>query len=144
MAWWLLARGVDPRRIVIEDRSDTTRANMTESVPILAALGVSSVTLVTERFHMKRSRVLLDMVLRQAGLEHIALRTVRAPNRNLEGAAREAPVPRRDHALQTRAWREVPRLDIHGQVKIPTVVVQGVAAAFARVGKNDLILPSSE
>ncbi len=144
MAHWLLEHGVDPARIVLEERSNNTRGNMRESVPLLAALGVRSVRLVTEAFHMKRSRLLLDMVLRQSGLGDVELIAAPAPTRNLEAAQREHPVPYRDLRAQTHAWREAPRLQIDGRVVPPRGVIQGAAAAFTRSGSQALILPSSE
>lgn len=144
MTRWLVAHGVDPARIVLEDRSHNTRSNMTESVPLLAALGARTVRLVTEEFHLKRSRLLLDLVLRQSGLAHVEVVPTAAPTRNLVAARREAPVPLRDLRIQTRAWRDAPRPNLSGEVAISPGVVQGAAAAFARRGKNALILPSSE
>lgn len=51
----LIAWGVDPARIVIEDRSRNTRENAVESARIVRERGWRSLLLVTSAFHMPRS-----------------------------------------------------------------------------------------
>ncbi|MEL6544272.1 MAG: YdcF family protein [Myxococcota bacterium] len=144
MARWLLAHGVTGDRLVLEDRSATTRENAAFTVPLLSSLGVSRVAVVTEAFHMRRSRMLMSMVLRQQGLGDVKLECVRAPTRNLKAARREAPVPARDLRHQAKRWKTAPRPDLAGRVEAPRALVQGVAAALGRPDPRDLILPSRE
>jgi hypothetical protein len=61
MAAWLRARGV--RRVLLESQSRSTRENARFAAPIIAELVPARVTLVTERFHLERSRVLLAEAL---------------------------------------------------------------------------------
>ena len=55
MASQFAAWGVDPERIVIEDRSHNTRQNATESARIIRARGWSRILLVTSALHMPRA-----------------------------------------------------------------------------------------
>lgn len=132
MARWMLDRGVNPERIVVERASNNTRENAQLTVPVLAALQVKTVTLVSETFHLRRARTLFSMVMRQQGLGHVRLRPVAAPDRDRVGARRESPTPERDLRSQAREWRSAPRPDMHGSVRPRTAQAQGLAAALRR------------
>lgn len=110
---WLVQRGVDPKRIVVEDRARFTRENAMLAVPILQRLGATRVTVVTERFHVRRSVVDMKDALRAAGVRGVGVTSVAAPDR-LTAAERviknreEAEKVMRDHAMWTFASRRAP------------------------------------
>ncbi len=92
MRAWLIARGVDAqrivsKRIVTETTAQSTLDNAQFVAPILERAGVERVTLVTERFHMRRSRSLLKRAMRRHGLGRVRLRKATAPDA-LTGRAR--------------------------------------------------------
>jgi uncharacterized SAM-binding protein YcdF (DUF218 family) len=68
MRAWLVARGLDPERVTVEDRARSTIENALLVTPILRDLEVDRVTLVTSRFHLQRAAVLLRLALRRAKL----------------------------------------------------------------------------
>jgi uncharacterized SAM-binding protein YcdF (DUF218 family) len=55
---WLVGAGVDPARILIEDRSASTIGNAKNSVPLLRKAGITSYTLVSDASHLRRASVL--------------------------------------------------------------------------------------
>lgn len=57
-AWLVTNRGLDPARIVVEEKSSSTVGNARYSVPILRKLGVTSYTLVSHASHLRRAAVL--------------------------------------------------------------------------------------
>ncbi len=64
---WLVARGISPRRIVVEADSRNTWENAFESAKIIRARGWKRIVLVTSAFHMPRS----VYCFRRAGIEVI-------------------------------------------------------------------------
>lgn len=65
MQTYLSARGIDPSRILLEDRATNTRENLSYCAAILKEQGLSSqVVLVTDGYHQWRSQ----MLAREAGL----------------------------------------------------------------------------
>jgi uncharacterized SAM-binding protein YcdF (DUF218 family) len=52
-----LAAGLAPERIVLEDRSHSTRENAACSAPRLSARGYGSVVLVSDPYHLPRARL---------------------------------------------------------------------------------------
>ena len=81
MKQWLVAHGVDAKRIVVEDRARFTRENASLTVPLLERAGVSHVTVVTERFHVARGVVDMKAALRAAGLRGVGVDAVAAPDK---------------------------------------------------------------
>jgi uncharacterized SAM-binding protein YcdF (DUF218 family) len=66
---WLVAEGVDASRILVEPDARSTSENARYCAALVARHpGVRRVTLVTERFHVLRSRVLLARALAERGL----------------------------------------------------------------------------
>jgi uncharacterized SAM-binding protein YcdF (DUF218 family) len=65
MREWLLAQGVNPSDVVVENRSRTTHENAVEVQKLLAPLGISRVVLITDAWHMVRSAA----CLRRQGIE---------------------------------------------------------------------------
>lgn len=58
MKQWLVERGVDERRICIEDNSTSTAENFANSAPILSELGISDgIAVVTNDFHQYRAEL---------------------------------------------------------------------------------------
>ncbi|MCK5688338.1 YdcF family protein [Myxococcota bacterium] len=85
MKRWLIAEGVDAKRIVVEDAARFTVENAEFVAPMLKKAGVKNVTLVTERFHMVRSHYNLMRSLEHNGLERVMVCDDAAPD-NLSGA----------------------------------------------------------
>jgi vancomycin permeability regulator SanA len=63
MREWLLTRGLDAARIVVEPEARSTYENARHCADLIAGQGVRRVTLVTERYHVLRSRLLLARAL---------------------------------------------------------------------------------
>lgn len=55
---WLTAVGIDPARILIEDKSSSTVGNARNSVPVLRKAGITTYTLVSHASHLRRAAVL--------------------------------------------------------------------------------------
>jgi uncharacterized SAM-binding protein YcdF (DUF218 family) len=68
MQRWLMTRGVPASHIVLESESRHTFHNADLVAPLLAELGVDHVVLVTDAFHMRRSRRLLGDALTRHGV----------------------------------------------------------------------------
>jgi uncharacterized SAM-binding protein YcdF (DUF218 family) len=51
----LVAWGIEPDRVIVEDKARNTRENAVESARIVRDRGLSSVLIVTSAFHMKRA-----------------------------------------------------------------------------------------
>jgi uncharacterized SAM-binding protein YcdF (DUF218 family) len=83
---WLLGEGLDRARVVVEAASRSTPDNASFCAEILAGAEVSRVTLVTERYHMRRSRRLLAAALGRRCPE-VRLESSAAPDR-LRGLGR--------------------------------------------------------
>lgn len=60
MRTWLMERGISSRRIVVEPEARFTQENAIRVMPLLEVIGAKKVTLVTEEFHMARSRGVMD------------------------------------------------------------------------------------
>lgn len=87
MATWLRRRGVAPGRLLVDAHARHTGENAQLVVPLLKRARVSSVTLVTERFHMRRARMHLRSELRTAGMGDVKVECHAAPD-GLKGLAR--------------------------------------------------------
>lgn len=80
MKRYLIDHGIDPDRVVVEDQARITLENAERVVPLLRGVGASRLTLVTERFHMNRSRALVDRALDAAGLGRVRVVEEAAPD----------------------------------------------------------------
>lgn len=87
MRAWLQRHGVPAANIVVEDQAQNTLENAQRVAPLLKELGLRRVLLVTERFHMRRSQLLLLGALRGVGLGDLKVDRASAPD-NLRGVAR--------------------------------------------------------
>lgn len=67
MRGWLVDRGVDPSRILLEDAAASTVGNAKYSLPMLLEAGLSSYTLVSDASHVRRAQVLFAAA--QLGIE---------------------------------------------------------------------------
>lgn len=79
MQRWLVAHGVSPARILVEDKARLSIENAELVMPIVAQVLDSreaTLTIVTERYHMKRSRTLFERALDHASLSHASLSRV--------------------------------------------------------------------
>ncbi|HYS08830.1 MAG TPA: YdcF family protein [Myxococcales bacterium] len=76
---WLVAQGLASTRIILETEATSTYENASQCADLVARHGFQSVTLVSERFHVLRSRFLLRRALagRDLGVE---LRVSAAPD----------------------------------------------------------------
>ncbi|PWK65892.1 YdcF family protein [Aminobacter sp. AP02] len=68
MTKWLVEKGVDRDRILIEDKSKDTVGNVLNVANLLARHNADTVILVTSSSHMRRARTLLEEALRQYDL----------------------------------------------------------------------------
>jgi uncharacterized SAM-binding protein YcdF (DUF218 family) len=71
MRAWLVAQGLDPERVIVEDRARLTIENALFVAPTLRHLAVERVTVVTSRSHLRRATILMRLALRRAGLSGI-------------------------------------------------------------------------
>ena len=77
---WLVAEGVEAARILVEPEARSTSENARYCAALIAGhRGVPRVTLVTERYHVLRSRVLLARALAERGMR-VEVRTSAAPD----------------------------------------------------------------
>ena len=63
MQTWLLARGVAPERILLEDQSETTRENLTYSFNVIRSWGgdpAEGVGIVTSEYHLYRAKLMAE------------------------------------------------------------------------------------
>ncbi|MEM6732349.1 MAG: YdcF family protein [Myxococcota bacterium] len=128
MKRWMLEHGVEASRIVLEDRSKNTRENMLFSLPLLVSTGAERVSLVTERYHMRRAWKILEMLLRQEGRSAIQLDREPAATRDLSAALSEHPVPKRDVRYMARRWVDALRPKMDGTLPLR----EGAQSALAR------------
>ena len=59
MQTWLIAQGIAPERILLEDRSESTQENLSNSFAIIAADGgdvTEGVGIVTSEYHLYRAK----------------------------------------------------------------------------------------
>jgi vancomycin permeability regulator SanA len=87
MKRYLVEHGVEPKRVILEDQARLTIENAELVMPLVKAMGTERITLVTERYHMNRSKHLFHSALDAAGLDKIALRESEAPD-ELDGFER--------------------------------------------------------
>lgn len=83
MQGWLTAHGVAAGRIRVEPRARDTEENARFCAACLRSAGTRRVLLVTDAFHMRRSRLLLRLALREFGVE---AEVVAAPSGHQLGA----------------------------------------------------------
>lgn len=88
MMKWLVERGIDRDRILIEDKSKDTVGNMLNVANLLKRHSADSVVLVTSASHMRRSRVLLEDALRQYEISAPVLPVVALDFPSIEEAAK--------------------------------------------------------
>jgi len=69
MGAWLVNRGINRKRIYLEDKARNTVENALFSSAILKRLGVTHVTLVTSSSHLRRGMADLQEACRQRGLD---------------------------------------------------------------------------
>ena len=63
MQTWLLAQGVAPERILLEDQSETTRENLTYSFNVIRSWGgdpAEGVGVVTSEYHLHRAKLMAE------------------------------------------------------------------------------------
>lgn len=109
MKRYLVEHGVDPARVVLEDQARLTLENAELSAPLVQRIGAKKLTLVTERYHMNRSRKLFDSALAEAGLAHVKVRESAAPD-TLAGFDR---LKKAVHELQALARDVVNQRQLH-------------------------------
>jgi uncharacterized SAM-binding protein YcdF (DUF218 family) len=97
MRRWLIAQGVAPQRIVVEDCAKYTLDNALRVAPLVAGLHATTVTLVTQAFHMTRSAALLAGALRRVTSRPVHIRKAAAHDSAFDQEARDL---RRGEALK--------------------------------------------
>jgi uncharacterized SAM-binding protein YcdF (DUF218 family) len=106
MQRWLVAHGVNPERIHVEDKARISIENAELVMPIVASVLTApdaTLTIVTERYHMKRSRTLFERALHHASQQHSSLSRIDVREAN-------APDGLTGSALMQRAIRELGKL----------------------------------
>lgn len=103
MRSWLVAQGIEPTRILVEEKARISIENAELVMPLVAHVGADTLTIVTERYHMNRSRQLFERALDNAARTHKELARV---------GVREAAAPDglSGGALMQRAIRELGKL----------------------------------
>ncbi len=109
MKRYLVERGVEPKRVVLEDQARLTIENAELVMPLLKAMGTERITLVTERYHMNRSQHLFHSALDAAGLTNISMSEAAAPDQ-LDGFER---VKKSFHELKALARDLVNQRQVH-------------------------------
>ena len=89
MRGWLVAHGVADARIAEDDDARSTIDNAENVAPMLRAMKVKRVTLVTEAYHLPRGTALMRFVLDHDAMADVALDGDAAPDL-LEGDAQAA------------------------------------------------------
>lgn len=112
MKRWLVSKGIEARRIVLESGARFTLENAELSAALVKTSGASRTTLVTEKFHLARSRALLAAALAAIGSRSTVdvAPALDAPGRTSHGGedeklARDLLTQRRLHAT-SQARRE--------------------------------------
>lgn len=91
MMKWLVERGVDRDRIMIEDKSKDTVGNVLNVANLLRRHTTDAVILITSSSHMRRARAVLEEALDQAGITAPVLPLVALDAPSLEEAAKVTP-----------------------------------------------------
>ena len=73
--------GIDPKLLHLDYQAVDTVTNFTTLVDVLQAQGIKSVYLVTSEFHMRRARVIGEIVLGSRGIQ---LKPVPVPSENMQ------------------------------------------------------------
>jgi uncharacterized SAM-binding protein YcdF (DUF218 family) len=112
MARWLTERGVDRRRLLIESSARHTGENADLSVPLIKRAGADRVTVVTERFHVRRARFHMRAALKEQGLGALKVDASAAPDglrgvKRLQRWFKESTKIARDVGF--RGWNRVKR-----------------------------------
>jgi glucosamine-6-phosphate isomerase len=77
---WLVAHGIDSERIIIERTARFTAENAQFVAPMIKKARPKRVTLATERFHMSRSKALLERALEAEGIGEVPVVALEAPD----------------------------------------------------------------
>ena len=91
MASWLVEKGVDRDRILIEDKAKDTVGNALNAANLMRRHGAEAVILVTSASHMRRARTVLEEALAQAGISAEVVPAVALDLPSFEEAARVSP-----------------------------------------------------
>lgn len=91
MMRWLVERGIDRDRIMIEDKSKDTVGNALNVAALLRRHGAEAIVLVTSSSHMRRARLLVEDALRQAAIAAPVLPIVALDAPSLDEAAKVSP-----------------------------------------------------
>jgi uncharacterized SAM-binding protein YcdF (DUF218 family) len=91
MARWLVEKGVDRDRIVIEDKAKDTVGNVLNAVNLMRRHRAEAVLLVTSASHIRRARTVLEEALAQADMPAKVVPVVALDLPSFEEAARVSP-----------------------------------------------------
>jgi uncharacterized SAM-binding protein YcdF (DUF218 family) len=91
MARWLVEKGVDRDRIVIEDKAKDTVGNVLNAVNLMRRQRAEAVLLVTSASHIRRARTVLEEALAQADMPAKVVPVVALDLPSFEEAARVSP-----------------------------------------------------
>jgi uncharacterized SAM-binding protein YcdF (DUF218 family) len=91
MARWLVEKGVDRDRIVIEDKAKDTVGNVLNAVNLMRRHRAEAVLLVTSASHIRRARTVLEEALAQADMPAKVVPVVALDLPSFEEVARVSP-----------------------------------------------------
>ncbi|PSH61684.1 hypothetical protein CU102_26825 [Phyllobacterium brassicacearum] len=91
MMKWLVERGIDRDRILIEDKSKDTVGNVLNVANLLKRHTADSVILVTSSSHMRRARTLLEDALKQYDISANVFPVVALDAPSIDDAAKVSP-----------------------------------------------------
>ncbi len=87
MMRWLVKRGIDRDRIMIEDKSKDTVGNVLNVANLLRRHTADNVILITSSSHMRRARTVLEEALSQTGISASVMPVVAFDAASMEEAA---------------------------------------------------------
>jgi len=94
MSEWLVERGIDRGRVIIEDKSRDTINNALNAATLLTRHKADAVVLITSSSHMRRARVLLEDALIQKGLSTVISPLSALDSKSIDEAAQVDAVER--------------------------------------------------
>lgn len=103
MQHWLISKGVDARRIIVEDKAKDTIGNAMNIFPILERESIDKLLLVTVSYHMRRAYLIIDGIFQQQ-MKNFTLLSVPADS-NLSGKA----LTQRLHLEKVSSYRDLSR-----------------------------------
>lgn len=71
MKRWLVSKGINSNRIIVESKARNTIENMLFTIPLILKQKFKNITLVTSDFHIYRAHAILKAILDKANIHNI-------------------------------------------------------------------------